>query len=132
MGALIDDAPTTKSETVYSYESINEVELSQIEVNPFQPRQDFDAEALEDLAASIKQLGVIQPITVRKTEGDKYQLITGERRFRASLIAGLERIPAYVRTADDQAMIEMAIVENVQRVDLNAIESCYGISEAVG
>jgi ParB family chromosome partitioning protein len=127
LGALIEDAQSTKSvETVYSYEAINEVELSNIEVNPFQPRQDFNEEALDDLAASIKQHGVIQPITVRRLEGDRYQLITGERRFRASQLAGLGRIPAYIRTADDQAMIEMAIVENVQREDLNAIEVAMG------
>jgi ParB family chromosome partitioning protein len=127
LGALIDDASLTKPvETVYSYEAINEVDLSKIEVNPFQPRQDFNEEALDDLAASIKQLGVIQPITVRRIEGDKYQLITGERRFRASQQAGLERIPAYIRTADDQAMIEMSLVENVQREDLNAIEVAMG------
>jgi len=116
LGALIEDAGP-KPEA-----SINEIEISQIETNPFQPRSHFDQEALEELAASIKQIGIIQPITVRKLAENKYQLIAGERRLRASAIAGLERIPAYVRTADDQSMLELALVENIQREDLDPIE----------
>ncbi len=101
---------------------IAEIDLASIEVNPFQPRTHFDKEALEDLAHSITELGIVQPITVRKVGADTYQLISGERRFRASKQAGLTAIPAYVRIADDQAMLEMALVENIQRQDLDAIE----------
>lgn len=93
-----------------------------VEANPFQPRAHFDKEALEELTESIKLHGVIQPITVRKIADNKFQIISGERRFRASQNAGLKEIPVYVRTADDQTMLEMAIIENVQRKDLNAIE----------
>lgn len=96
--------------------------IASIEANPFQPRTDFENEALNDLAASIKEQGIIQPVTVRKLGYDKYQLISGERRFRASQIAGLTEIPAYIRIANDQAMLEMALVENIQRENLNPIE----------
>jgi ParB family transcriptional regulator, chromosome partitioning protein len=116
LGALIEDA-SLKPEA-----SINEIEISLIETNPFQPRSHFDKEALEELAASIRQFGIIQPITVRKLTHNKYQLIAGERRLKASVIAGLTRIPAYVRTADDQSMLELALVENIQREDLDPIE----------
>ena len=102
--------------------SIGSLLLTTIEVNPFQPRSHFDQTALHELADSIKELGVVQPITVRKLGYDKYQLISGERRFRASKIAGLNKIPAYVRIANDQEMLEMALVENIQRQDLDAIE----------
>ena len=102
--------------------SINEIPVSQIEANPFQPRTKFEKEALLELSESIKELGIIQPVTVRKLGYDKYQLISGERRFRASQLAGLKEIPAYIRIANDQAMLEMAIVENIQRQDLDAIE----------
>ena len=100
----------------------NEVFISQIETNPFQPRTEFSQEKLNELAVSIEQLGIIQPITVRKMGFDKYQLISGERRFRASQIAGLDKIPAFVRIANDQEMLEMALVENIQRENLNPIE----------
>lgn len=106
--------------------SINTINLEFIEANPFQPRTEFEEEALNELATSIKELGVIQPITVRKLGFDKYQLISGERRFRASKLAGLKEVPAYVRIANDQTMLEMALVENIQREELNAIE--VGIS----
>jgi ParB family chromosome partitioning protein len=102
--------------------SISEITMDQIEVNPFQPRIDFDTEAIQELAASISQLGIIQPITVRKLGYDKYQLISGERRFRASQIAKLNTIPAFVRIANDQEMLEMALVENIQREQLNPVE----------
>ena len=102
--------------------SISELPLEQIEVNPFQPRTDFDEDALQELAISIKELGVIQPITVRKLGYDKFQLISGERRFRATQIAGLNSIPAYIRIANDQEMLEMALVENIQREQLNPVE----------
>lgn len=102
--------------------STSEISISQIEANPFQPRTRFESNALEELAESIRQHGVIQPVTVRKVGNDKYQLISGERRFRASQLAGLTSVPAYIRVADDQAMLELALVENIQREDLNPIE----------
>ena len=102
--------------------NILEIELEAIAVNPFQPRTNFNEEALRELASSIKELGVIQPITVRKLEGNTFQLVSGERRFRASKLIGLNSIPAYVRLANDQEMLEMALVENIQRKDLDPIE----------
>lgn len=102
--------------------SVAMIPLNQIEVNPFQPRTDFDEEALRELANSLKTHGLIQPLTVRRMGHDQYQLISGERRLRASKLAGLEEVPAYVRIANDQEMLEMALVENIQRQDLNAIE----------
>src|SRR5690554_1903662 len=102
--------------------SIVELELGSIEVNPFQPRTSFNEESLRELASSIKELGVIQPITVRKLDFNKYQLVSGERRFRASKLLGLETIPAYIRIANDQESLEMALVENIQRQDLDPIE----------
>lgn len=101
---------------------IAEISVNDIEVNPFQPRTHFDQEALNELAVSIRELGIVQPITVRKMETGLFQLISGERRFRASQMAGLTSIPAYVRLADDQAMLEMALVENIQRQELDPIE----------
>ncbi len=102
--------------------STSEIEISRIEPNPYQPRTEFNQEALEELAASIKLLGLIQPITVRPLENGRYQIISGERRYRASQIAGLDKIPAYIRKTDDRGMLEMAIVENIQREDLDSIE----------
>jgi ParB family chromosome partitioning protein len=102
--------------------SVNEIKISDIEVNPFQPRTEFDEQALIELADSIKLQGLIQPITVRKVKSNAYQLISGERRLRASKLAGLKQIPAYIRTANDQQMLEMALIENIQRENLNAIE----------
>ena len=102
--------------------SIVEIDLTSIEVNPYQPRTYFNEEALRELASSIKELGVIQPITVRKLDGNKFQVVSGERRFRASKLIGLSTIPAYIRLANDQEMLEMALVENIQRKDLDPIE----------
>lgn len=102
--------------------SISEIELSKIHPNPDQPRSVFEEETLEELATSIRSLGVIQPITLRETAPDKYQIISGERRYRASLKVGMERIPAYIRTAADENVVEMALIENIQREDLNSIE----------
>lgn len=102
--------------------SINEIPLSQIHPNPDQPRRVFDDEALSELAVSIRQLGVIQPITLRKIKENDYQIIAGERRYRASLLADQETIPAYIKTADDENVMEMALIENIQREDLNSIE----------
>ena len=101
---------------------VAEIPISEIEVNPYQPRNEFDQEALDELSASIKTYGLIQPITVRRLSPKEYQLISGERRYRASKLAGLEKIPAYIRIANDQEMLEMALVENIQRENLNAIE----------
>ena len=102
--------------------NIVELDVDAIEVNPFQPRSNFNDEALQELASSIRELGVIQPITVRKLDFNKYQLVSGERRFRASKLIGLETIPAYIRIANDQESLEMALVENIQRQDLDPIE----------
>jgi len=129
LGALISDIDNmpfnTRVEVPESQvtpASIMEISMDKIIANPYQPRSIFDEDSLEELADSIKTLGVIQPITVRATDDDKYQIISGERRFRAALLAGLETIPAYIRKADDQGMLEMAIVENIQRENLDAIE----------
>lgn len=102
--------------------SINEIELSRISVNPNQPRREFDEAALQELADSIAEIGIIQPITLRQINDDEYQIIAGERRFRASQLAGLATIPAYIRTADDENVMEMALIENIQREDLNSVE----------
>ncbi|MBC7418775.1 MAG: ParB/RepB/Spo0J family partition protein [Pedobacter sp.] len=102
--------------------NISHVNISEIETNPYQPRTEFDAESLGELAESIKVQGLIQPITVRKLGANKFQIISGERRFRASKLAGISKIPAYIRGANDQQMLEMALIENIQRENLNAIE----------
>ncbi|NOT73722.1 MAG: ParB/RepB/Spo0J family partition protein [Cyclobacteriaceae bacterium] len=125
LSALLSDTPETgKLEEAPEATSgpMNELAISEIEVNPFQPRQYFDKEALAELAESIKVHGIIQPITVRRLSRNQYQLISGERRFQASRLAGLKTIPAYVRSADDQQMLEMALIENIQRENLNPIE----------
>jgi len=131
LGALLEDSDggglqaRHPSDFAGSLEGVNlmdEIALELIETNPFQPREYFAPEALQELAESIRVQGIIQPITVRKVAAKKYQLISGERRFQASKLAGLKTIPAYVRTADDQQMIEMALIENIQRENLNAIE----------
>lgn len=102
--------------------SINEIELSKISVNPNQPRREFDPIPLQELADSIAEIGIIQPITLRQISEDSYQIIAGERRYRASILAGLKTIPAYIRTADDENVMEMALIENIQREDLNSLE----------
>lgn len=127
LGALIESADETPAQNPSSPEiatinSNQEIELDKIEANPYQPRTTFDEELLQELSESIKVHGVIQPITVRRKDDGTYQIISGERRFRASKLAGLETIPAYIRSADDQEMIEMALIENIQRDDLDAIE----------
>jgi ParB family chromosome partitioning protein len=126
LGALLHDSEAVNRQTKGSqFESIGtmtEIELSYIETNPFQPRTRFDEEALQELADSIRTQGIIQPITVRQQGKDRYQLISGERRLQASKIVGLTHIPAYVRTANDQQMLEMALIENIQRENLNSIE----------
>ena len=134
LGALIDDAKYEKKsvEEAISTGAIAEIEITKIEENPFQPRKEFNEEALKELADSIKELGIIQPITVRKLSEDKFQLISGERRFRASKIAGLTKIIAFVRDANDQEMLEMALVENIQREDLNSIEVAVTYERLIG
>ena len=105
LGALIDNADDVKKKSAGI--SIDEIKLEYIEVNPYQPRTFFDEEALQELADSIRELGIVQPLTLRKLEDDRYQIIAGERRFRASKIAGLKKVPAYVRNVDDEQMLEM-------------------------
>ncbi len=130
LGALLQDSPQKKgvvenSENVNQVAGIFEILIEEIQVNPFQPRVNFDKVALEELAESIKVQGIIQPITVRKLADKEYQLISGERRYQASKLAGLDAIPAYVRTANDQQMLEMALIENIQRENLNALEIAH-------
>ena len=117
LGALIEENDIRSTNPVS-----NEVSINEIEANPFQPRIHFDEDALNDLSTSIKELGIIQPITLRKLADSKYQIIAGERRFRAAKIAGLTTIPAFIREAGDETMLEMALVENIQREDLDSIE----------
>jgi ParB family transcriptional regulator, chromosome partitioning protein len=125
LSALLQNANTditTKSTDSGLVGSISSLPIASIEANPFNPRSNFDKGALDELAQSIRIHGIIQPLTVRKLGRDKYQLISGERRFRASQLAGLKEVPAYIRVANDQTMLEMALVENIQRENLNAIE----------
>ena len=124
LSALLSDTPETEKleEAPVASGSMNEISIQEIEVNPFQPRQYFDQEALRELADSIKVHGIIQPITVRKLSRNQYQLISGERRYQAARLSGLKSIPAYVRSADDQQMLEMSLIENIQRENLNPIE----------
>ncbi len=122
LGRGLDALISTEPVSTQGSSTINEVEISLIEANPNQPRREFDAEALQELANSIQELGIVQPITLRKTDDNKYQIIAGERRWRASQLAGLTTIPAYIRTIKDENVMELALVENIQREDLNAIE----------
>lgn len=122
LGRGLDALISTDVIEVGGSSSVGEVEISLIHANPNQPRREFDEQALEELAESIRQIGIIQPITVRKIEDGTFQIIAGERRWRASQRAGLTTIPAYIRTADDERVMQMALVENIQREDLNAIE----------
>lgn len=143
LGALLNDSdyvngtvakktvsPAAQPETE-GLKSVNAVKISEIEVNPFQPRTEFDEQALQELADSISVQGLIQPVTVRKMGARSYQLISGERRLRASKLAGLTEIPAYVRTANDQQMLEMALIENIQRENLNAIEMALSFQRMI-
>jgi len=120
LGALIDGVEKEVLEK--KVEPNMDIPLDSIDGNPFQPRSHFDEQSLEELASSIKKLGIVQPLTVRETGNGRYQLIAGERRLRAARLAGLTQIPAYIRTADDQGMLELALVENIQREDLDAVE----------
>jgi ParB family chromosome partitioning protein len=120
LGALIEGVEKEVLEK--KVEANLQIDIESIDANPFQPRTRFDEQALEELASSIKQLGIVQPLTVRETGRGRYQLISGERRLRASKLAGLTHVPAFIRTANDQAMLELALVENIQREDLDAVE----------
>ena len=122
LGRGLDALISTEEVRTSGSSSINEIELSKISVNPNQPRREFDAAALRELADSISEIGIIQPITLRKINEDSYQIIAGERRYRASIQAGKKTIPAYIRTADDENVMEMALIENIQREDLNSLE----------
>jgi ParB family chromosome partitioning protein len=123
LGALIDVPEDQQDrQLIHSPSAVNEIPLQSISVNPYQPRTSFDEEALNELVMSVEEHGIIQPITVRKAENNSYQLITGERRLRAAQKAGLRRIPAYVRETGDESLLELALVENIQREDLDAIE----------
>ncbi|GJM60397.1 MULTISPECIES: ParB/RepB/Spo0J family partition protein [Persicobacter] len=134
LGALLEDSKAVNfskagidAEPLNTPMGINEIAVDQIEVNPFQPRTDFDPVALQELADSIKVQGIIQPITLREVEAGRFQIISGERRYQAAQLAGLKHITSYIRQANDQQMLEMALIENIQREDLNAIEIalCY-------
>jgi len=122
LSALLDDSINVNESSNAVVGSVVELSIDQIEINPFQPRTNFNQEAIEDLATSIKTLGVIQPITVRKIDDKSFQLVSGERRLRAAQSVGLTTIPSFVRIADDQESLEMALVENIQREDLDPIE----------
>lgn len=111
--------------------AVNEIPLEKIVPNPFQPRMNFDVEALDELTESVRTLGIIQPLTLRQTSNGEYQIISGERRYRAAAAAGLKSVPAYIRKADDGAMLEMAIVENIQRQDLDAIETALSFRRLI-
>lgn len=122
LGRGLDALISTESVRPQGSSTINEIPLEQIEANPNQPRREFDEEALQELANSINEIGIIQPITLRQVAENKFQIIAGERRWRASQLAGLQAIPAYIRTIKDESIMELALVENIQREDLNAIE----------
>lgn len=122
LGRGLDALISTEGVRPQGSSTINEIPISQIEANPNQPRREFDPEALQELATSIREIGIIQPITLRQVAENRFQIIAGERRWRASQIAGLTALPAYIRTISDESVMEMALVENIQREDLNAIE----------
>ena len=122
LGRGLDALISTDFVKTQGSSSINEVPIDQIHANPDQPRRDFDPESLEELSESIREIGIIQPITLRKIKEGDYQIIAGERRFRAAGMAGLKSIPAYIRTADDENVMAMALIENIQREDLNSME----------
>ncbi|MBO7289884.1 MAG: ParB/RepB/Spo0J family partition protein [Bacteroidaceae bacterium] len=131
LGRGLDALISTEAVRTSGSSSIGEIEIARIFANPNQPRRDFNEEALRELADSIKELGVIQPITLRKMEDDTYQIIAGERRFRASQLAGKETIPAYILKADDENTMEMALIENIQREDLNPLEIALAYQQLI-
>ncbi len=132
LGRGLDALISTDLVKTQGSSSINEVPIDQIHANPDQPRRDFDPDSLQELSDSIRQIGIIQPITLRKIKEGDYQIIAGERRFRATVMAGLKSIPAYIRTADDENVMAMALIENIQREDLNSMEvalACQNLLE---
>ena len=122
LGRGLDALISTEAVRTQGSSTINEIQIDQIQANPNQPRREFDEESLQELAHSIREIGIVQPITLRQIADNKFQIVAGERRWRASQIAGLKAIPAYIRTIDDDTVMEMALVEKIQREDLNAIE----------
>lgn len=126
LGRGLDALISTEQVRPQGSSTINEISIDQIDANPNQPRREFDEVALQELATSIKEIGIIQPITLRQMDDHRFQIIAGERRWRASQLAGLKAIPAYIRTISDESVMEMALVENIQREDLNAIEIALG------
>ena len=131
MGGSIPTADLLRKPVAYTGKDILRISMDSITANPFQPRENFDRQALEELSESIKALGLIQPVTVRRMPDGKYQIISGERRYRACRMAGMTTIPAYVRDADDQGMLEMALVENIQRQDLDPIETALSFRRLI-
>lgn len=129
LGAIIESSDYKTPQPQQT--AINEIPVSEIETNPWQPRTDFDQEELERLATSIRAMGIIQPLTLRKLDDHRYQIIAGERRLRASKLAGLDKVPAYVRETDDDKMLELALVENIQRADLNPIEEALSYQRLI-
>lgn len=130
LGALIQEA-NEEQKSKPEGASINEIDVELIEANPWQPRSNFDKDSLDELAASIRAVGIIQPLTLRKVADDKYQIIAGERRFRASKLAGLTAVPAYVRDAGDESMLELALIENIQRYNLDPIEEALSYQRLI-
>ena len=131
LGRGLDALISTEAVVTNGSDTINEVDIELIEANPNQPRREFNEEALQELADSIAEIGIIQPITLRKLNNGKYQIIAGERRWRASMRAKLKAIPAYIKTVDDENLMEMALVENIQRQDLNAIEIALAYQQLI-
>lgn len=128
LGALISEA---NDEKPAAQASMNEIDINLIDANPWQPRQEFDQEKLDELSASIKSVGLVQPLTLRRMDNGRFQIIAGERRFRAAKMAGLEKVTAYVRDAGDDTMLELALVENIQRADLNPIEEALSYQRLI-
>ena len=131
LGRGLDALISTDEVKTSGSSSINEIEIEKISVNPNQPRREFDPTALQELADSIAEIGIIQPITLRQTSEDSYQIIAGERRYRASVKAGLRTVPAYIRTASDENVMEMALIENIQREDLNSLEIALAYQQLI-
>ena len=131
LGRGLDALISTEAVRTQGSSTINEIQIDQIQANPNQPRREFDEESLQELAHSIREIGIVQPITLRQIADNKFQIVAGERRWRASQIAGLKAIPAYIRTIDDETVMEMALVENIQREDLNAIEIALAYEQLV-
>lgn len=131
LGRGLDALISTETVSTSGSSTINEIAIEQIEANPNQPRREFDEDALQELANSIREIGIVQPITLRQIDDNRFQIVAGERRWRASQLAGLKALPAYIRTISDESVMEMALVENIQREDLNAIEIALAYRQLV-